>query len=100
MRACGHGDASPSVSILTFTDTHGVVEAEAIKGALSERQCIVLSSHGRRLGQMTGDFHLTRKTKTKAQQTGRVFILKRQRPGDDVEFCIKKKPKATVDGGL
>lgn len=45
-------------------------------------------------GVMTGDCHLTRKTKTKAQQTGRVFILKRQRPGDDVELCIKKKAQS------
>lgn len=100
MRACGHGDTSPSLFTLTFTDIHGVVEAEAIKGALPKRQCIVLTSHGRCLGQMTGDCDLTRKTKTKATKRTRGVFIPDQQPGQHVELCIKKNPKPTVGGGL
>lgn len=103
MTACGHGNTSPSLSILTFTDIHAVVEAEAIKGALSKRQRIVLTSHGRRLGQMTGDCDLARKTKTKApKRTRGVFIPGRRLLKDSslVKMLHQKKPKPTVGGGL
>lgn len=96
MRACGHGNTSPSLSILTFTDIHAVVEAEAIKGALSKRQRIVLTNHGGRLGQMTGDCDLARKTKTKARkQTRGVFIpgrrlLKDSSPVEMLNYASKK----------
>lgn len=101
MTACGHGNTSPSLSILTFTDIHAVVEAEAIKGALSKRQCIVLTSHGGRLGQMTGDCDLARKTKTKAQGTRGVFIPGRRLLKDSslVKMLNYASKKARTNSG-
>lgn len=102
MRACGHGTTSPSPSILTFTDIHAVLEAEAIKGALSKRRRIVLTSHGRHLGQMTGDCDLTRKTKTKATKRSRgVFIPDRRLLKDSslVKMLNYASKKAQTNSG-